>query len=276
MGKIAYTTREHSYNNNLTQLVRHTIEHIKTHPFGSGVLTNDSEVRDIVSKFIFVTDKTFSKNSRQKIISANLKPVSHPYFTEYGALQKICLKILRHDKITFGKEKDKVYGLLFDGAWLWEEYLNKVLKDCGFEHPKNKTSSGAIFLFSDSRSYKRYPDFWKENFILDAKYKNFTEPLDRNDLSQIISYMYVKQAKIGGFIYPTKNYSSECKNIGLLNGYSGFVKIWTIPIPSTSDTFSDFIKTMNENEQELITNLTTEERAIAQQHLHASGGFVLL
>lgn len=185
MGKIAYTTREHSYNNNLTQLVRHTIEHIKTHPFGSGVLTNDSEVRDIVSKFIFVTEKTFNNNSRQKIISANLKPVSHPYFTEYTALQKICLKILRHGKITFGKEKDKVYGLLFDGAWLWEEYLNKVLKDCGFEHPKNKTSSGAIYLFSDSRSYKRYPDFWKENFILDAKYKNLTEPIDRNDMNQM-------------------------------------------------------------------------------------------
>ncbi len=258
-GKIAYTTREHTYNNNLTQLVRHTIEHIKTHPFGSGVLTNDSEVRDIVSKFIFVTDKTFSKNSRQKIISANLKPVSHPYFTEYGALQKICLKILRHNKITFGKEKDKVYGLLFDGAWLWEEYLNKVLKDCGFEHPKNKTSSGAIFLFSDSRSYKRYPDFWKENFILDAKYKNFTEPLDRNDLNQIISYMYVKQAKIGGFIYPTKKNSSESKNIGFLNGYNGFVKIWTLAIPNTSDNFIEFIKIMNENEQELKTNLTTEE-----------------
>jgi 5-methylcytosine-specific restriction enzyme subunit McrC len=29
-GKIAYTTREHSYNNYLTQLIRHTIEHIKT------------------------------------------------------------------------------------------------------------------------------------------------------------------------------------------------------------------------------------------------------
>ena len=28
MGKIAYTTREHSYNNDLTQLIRHTIEYI--------------------------------------------------------------------------------------------------------------------------------------------------------------------------------------------------------------------------------------------------------
>jgi len=276
MGKIAYTTREHSYNNNLTQLVRHTIEHIKTHPFGSGVLTNDSEVRDIVSKFIFVTEKTFNNNSRQKIISANLKPVSHPYFTEYTALQKICLKILRHGKITFGKEKDKVYGLLFDGAWLWEEYLNKVLKDCGFEHPKYKTSSGAIYLFSDSRSYKRYPDFWKENFILDAKYKNLTEPIDRNDMNQIISYMYVKRAKIGGFIYPTKNFGRlEHKTIGKLNGFEGNVKTWCLSIPQASNNFKEFVKTIYENEQELRENLITEERAIAQQHLQVIGGSVV-
>ena len=277
MGKIAYTTREHSYNNNLTQLVRHTIEHIKTHPFGSGVLTNDSEVRGIVSKFIYVTEKTFNNNSRQRIISANLKPVSHPYFTEYKALQKICLKILRHKKITFGKEKDKVYGLLFDGAWLWEEYLNKVLKDCGFEHPKNKTSTGAINLFSDSKSYKRYPDFWKENFILDAKYKQKTEPIDRNDVNQIISYMYVKQAEIGGFIYPTKIIDRlECKYIGKLNGFGGCVKTWSLPIPQTSENFREFIKTMNENENELCQNLMIEERAIAQQQFGKMAGSVLI
>ena len=76
MGKIAYTTREHSYNNDLTQLIRHTIEYIKTHPFGSGILTNESEVRDIVGKFNFVTQNSYNKNSRQKIISSNLKPNS--------------------------------------------------------------------------------------------------------------------------------------------------------------------------------------------------------
>ena len=145
-GKIAYTTREHSYNNNLTQLIRHTIEHIKTHPFGSGVLKGDSEVRDIVSRFTFVTDKTFNNNSRQKIINTNLKPVTHPYFTEYSALQKICLKILQHEKITFGNNKDKVYGILFDGAWLWEEYLNTILKE-KFIHPENKTGKHRNLLF---------------------------------------------------------------------------------------------------------------------------------
>lgn len=264
IGKIAYTTREHSYNNNLTQLIRHTIEYIKTHPYGNGVLANDSDVRDIVSKFVFVTQDSYNKNSRQKIISANLKPVSHPYFTEYAMLQKICLKILRHEKITFGKEKDKVYGLLFDGAWLWEEYLYTVLKNCDFLHPSNKTSTGAIYLFSGQKNYPRYPDFWKHNFILDAKYKNPTEPIDRNDMNQIISYMYVTESNKGGFIYPAKCIDKiVCKNIGQLNGFGGTVKTWSVPIPQTAENFKEFIKTMNENEQELKQNLMTEERVIA-------------
>jgi len=268
MEKIAYTTREHSYNNDLTQLIRHTIEYIKTNPFGSGILTNESEVRDIVSKFNFVTQNSYNKNSRQKIISSNLKPFSHPYFTEYAMLQKICLKILRHEKITFGKEKDKVYGLLFDGAWLWEEYLYTILKSCDFQHPANKTSTGAIYLFSEQKRYKRYPDYWKHNFILDAKYKNPTEPIDRNDMNQIISYMYVKQAEIGGFIYPSKSIGKlKFKNIGKLNGFGGNVKTWSIPIPQTSENFKEFIKIMNENEQELKQSLMTEERAIAQHRI---------
>jgi 5-methylcytosine-specific restriction enzyme subunit McrC len=186
------------------------------------------------------------------------------------------LQIRMINKITFGKEKDKVYGLLFDGAWLWEEYLNKVLKDCGFEHPKNKTSSGATYLFSDFRSYKRYPDFWKENFILDAKYKNLTEPIDRNDMNQIISYMYVKRAKIGSFIYPTKNFGKlEHKTIGKMNGFKGIVKTWCLSIPQASDNFKKFMKTMYENEQELRESLITEERAIAQHHLQKIGGSVV-
>ncbi len=274
-GKIAYATREHSYNNNLTQLIRHTIEFIRTHPYGSGVLTGDSELRDIVSKFIFVTNKTYNSNSRQKIITANLKTVTHPYFTEYSALQKICLKILRHEKITFGKDKDKVYGLLFDGAWLWEEYLYKVIKDCGFKHPENNKKKNPIFLFSDVNGYKRYPDFWKENFVLDAKYKNFTEPIDRNDLNQIISYMYVKQATIGGFIYPTKKINAALKHIGILNGYQGAIKIWTVPIPNTINNFGEFKKAMNMNEIELKANLMTDKTPNAQQAFGSMAGDVV-
>lgn len=272
-GKIAYTTREHSYNNTLTQLIRHTIEHIKTHPFGSGVLTNDSEVRDIVSKFIFVTDKTYNSNSRQKIITTNLRPVTHPYFTEYSALQKICLKILRHEKITFGNNKDKVYGLLFDGAWLWEEYLNTILKE-NFIHPENKTGKYRHLLFDNFQSI--YPDFISKEVpksVGDAKYIPLDKQQSYSENSEkatsiyykTIAYMYRFSSNYGFLIFPKKDKS-------FLETYriketEGKLKKIGLAIPQTTETFKEYMKAMNVNEQELRQNLKTDKTPSAQHRL---------
>ena len=119
-GTVAYNTREHSYDNDVTQLIRHTIEYIRTKETGQLVLQNESDTRSNVSQIVFATP-TYSQNQRQQIINKNLRPLNHPYFTEYTDLQKLCLQILRQDELKFGEEKDKVYGVLFDGAWLWEE-----------------------------------------------------------------------------------------------------------------------------------------------------------
>jgi len=261
-GKIAYTTREHSYNNDLTQLIRHTIEYIKTHPFANGLLTNDSEVRDIVSKFNFVTQNSYNKNSRQKIIHANFKPVSHPYFTEYNMLQKICLQILRRDKLTYGKEKDKVYGLLFDGAWLWEEYLNTFLKN-DFIHPENKTRKHRHYLFENFQSI--YPDFISKNNpkqVGDAKYI----PLDRQKsyyensekatsiYYKTIAYMYRFSSDDGFLLFPNSEtiFLEKYK----IKDTNGILKKIGLAIPQTSKSFTDFVKLMDENEKELIINLS--------------------
>lgn len=258
MGKIAYITREHSYNNNLTQLVRHTIEHIKTHPFGQGVLTNDSEVRDIVSKFIFVTDKTYNNNSRQKIITANLKPFYHPFFTEYAALQKICLKILKNDQLTFGNEKDKVYGLLFDGAWLWEEYLNTLLKD-RFIHPENKTGRNTYHLFeNDFKSFQKiFPDYLskeKPYIVGDAKYIPLEQQRQYSEFSEratsiyykTIAYMYRFSSEYGFLLFPHKETSYfETLKIKETNG---FINKIGLAIPQFALNFNEFISTMNSNE----------------------------
>lgn len=275
MGKIAYTTKEHSYNNNLTQLIRHTIEYIKTHPFGSGVLINDSEVRDIISKFIFVTNKTYNNNSRQKIISANLKPVSHPFFTEYAALQKICFKILKHEKITFGNEKkDKVYGLLFDGAWLWEEYLNTILKD-NFIHPENKAGRNSYHLFeNDFKSFQLiYPDFISKTepkSVGDAKYiplgrqQAYSENSEKatSIYYKTIAYMYRFSSVNGFLLFP--NQETSFFETYRVKETDGILEKIGLAIPQTSENFKEFIKTMNANEQELRLNLTDKKRAIAQ------------
>ena len=46
----------------------------------------------------------------------------------------------------YGRDDDEIYGVLFDGAWLWEEYLNTFLADIGFEHPRNKQKDVRVCL----------------------------------------------------------------------------------------------------------------------------------
>lgn len=270
VGNVAYQVREYSYDNKITQLIRHTIEFIKQHKYAQGILDLDYETQSCVNEIIQATPK-YELRERLGIINKNLKPFSHPYFFEYKALKKICMQILKYEGLKYGKEKDKVYGLLFDGAWLWEEYLNTFVSKCGFRHPKNKTSEGAIYLFNNGKG-KRFPDFWKDNFILDAKYKRLTnKKVDRNDMNQIISYMYVKQAQIGGFIVPSENqdYKAKMVSVGQLNGYGGEVNIWVLSIPQQSDNFVEFSNQMKENENMMIVEIKRlEEEALATTRGH--------
>lgn len=213
MGKIAYHTREHSYDNYLTQLIRHTIEFIRMHKFGIGILSNNFDTQNAVNQIVYATP-TYEKNSRLKIINQNLRSVNHPYFTEYAQLQKICLQILRKEGLTYGDEKDKVYGLLFDGAWLWEEYLNVILQGKEFIHPQNKEKKNPQYLFKNN-SGLIYPDFFKETnpiVVADAKYKriettnfaNDNPEFGRSDLYQVMAYMYRFKANKGYLLFPKK------------------------------------------------------------------------
>ncbi len=38
---------------------------------------------------------------------------------------------LRYEKLKYGSGAKQIYGILFDGAWLWEEYLTTILTKCG-------------------------------------------------------------------------------------------------------------------------------------------------
>ena len=162
-GNIAYNSREHTTDNDLVQLIRHTVEYIRTKEFGEGILYRDEQTRGSVQQIIDATP-TYDKNSRGNVISRNLRPRIHPYYSHYEDLRQLCIRILRHEQIKYGNNKDKVYGILFDGAWLWEEYLNTLLDTCGFKHPKNRENSGRIYLFTPNAA-PRYPDFIKDGYI---------------------------------------------------------------------------------------------------------------
>ena len=262
-GRIAYSKREYSFDNQLTELVRHTIEYLKIHPWGNSILHNDSETESAVMQIIISTP-SYDKKLRQSVINDNVKPVRHPYYTEYTGLQKICLQILKYEGLKYGYEKDKVYGILFDGAWLWEEYVATILCDIGFRHPKNKEQKDGIFLFSNDKKYIRYPDFLKTGVVLDAKYKRLEfkqNELSRDDMHQIISYMYIQKAKMGGFIFPIDKENvkwSGTNKIGDLNGYGGEIKLYGINIPQETNSYKDFCSIIANKEEELRTKISND------------------
>ena len=194
-----------------------------------------------------------------RIISNNLRAKIHPYYSEYEPLRKLCIQILRQEEIKYGKDDDTVYGVLFDGAWLWEEYLNTVLRDLDFIHPENKLNLGAIHLFKPKRG-RRFPDFYNDQMVLDAKYKRYENGgvtgISREDLAQVISYMYIRNSLIGGFLVPGGEELSV--DMEYLHGnYGGKMILLNLPIASDAYTYEDFCSKMSSNEKTLSDMIRT-------------------
>ena len=145
-GRIAYRTREYSYDNPVTQLIRHTIEFIRRKRNAKQILHNNPDTESFVQQIVQATP-TFQAQKRQVIINMNLRPVVHPYYTKYAALQNLCLRILRYDKLSYEAANDKkIHGLLVDAAWLWEEYIAKVLSEgTNLKHYTPRNSDFRLF-----------------------------------------------------------------------------------------------------------------------------------
>ena len=260
-GNIAYTTREFTYDNPLMQLVRHTIEYIKNQKsIGQEVLDNLSTSRENVAEIVRVTS-SYKLADRAKIIRGNQsKPIRHAYFHEYRKLQELCLMILNQEKHGLGYQNQKIHGILFDVAWLWEEYVHTLLpKD--FIHPRNKDKTDGISVFS-SRERKVFPDFYQEELkiVLDAKYKKLelTEKgINREDLFQLISYSYILKAEKAGLVFPSKDKVID-NEIGKLAGYGALLKKWSIQIPQNSSSYREFCEMMENSEEIFKRNITKE------------------
>ena len=257
MGNIAYTTREFTYDNPLMQLIRHTIEYIKTQKsFGTLLDSNRENMAEIVR-----VTPSYKLADRAKIIRGNQsKPIRHAYFHEYRKLQELCLMILSQEKHGLGYHEQKIHGILFDVSWLWEEYIYTLLpKD--FIHPRNKDKTDGISVFSN-RERKVFPDFYHKELkiVLDAKYKKleFTERgINREDLFQLISYSYILEAEKAGLVFPSKEKVVD-NEIGKLAGYGALLKKWSIQIPLKSSSYDEFCEMM-ENSEENFKVIIDEE-----------------
>ena len=260
MGNIAYTTREFTYDNPLMQLIRHTIEYIKNQK-SFGVLLDSN--RENMTEITRVTP-AYKLADRAKIIRMNkIKLIRHAYFREYRKLQELCLMILSREKHGLGPQAQRVHGILFDVAWLWEEYVYTLLPK-GFIHPRNKEKKEGILVFSGGKR-KVYPDFYdrERKIVLDAKYKKleFTERgINREDLFQLISYSYILEAGKtwkAGLIFPSMEQSVNSE-IGKVAGYGVLLKKWSIQIPQKASSYNEFCEMMESSEEIFKRNIDKE------------------
>ena len=257
IGNIAYSTREYSHDNNMTELIRHTIEFMKTKKYGQAVLNIDKETVENVNTIIEHTP-LYNKNERSSIVSKNLRMKIHPYYTEYHPLQTLCMQILRMEEVKYGESDDEICGILFDGAWLWEEYVNTILSKVGFTHPENKLQKGGIYLFDD-HSGIRYPDFYKDDFVLDAKYKRLggydkVSQVDRDDVHQVLAYMNALHVTRGGFVAPLEKKQEKIPTSHLKDSTSK-LSIFGIEISKTASSYADFCEKMQGMEKVFVESL---------------------
>lgn len=264
-GKVAYSTREFAGDNHITQLVRHTIEYIKTRCNGDSLLNNDEDTKTAVMQIALATP-TYERNQREQIIGANLRPIYHPYYTEYTNLQRLCLQILRHETLKYGNEKDQVYGVLFDGAWLWEEYMGKVLEKQFMHYYFKKGDRFHLFESDNGQKIQRIiPDFLSDDkaIVGDAKYiplekeSNYGEEKATAVYYKTIMYMYRFQSSHGYLFYPIEQDGNQKDNLYILEGKdnpnNGILTKLGLGIPVNVGSYTEFCKEISENEQHLVT-----------------------
>lgn len=262
-GKVAYTTREYSYDNDITQLIRHTIEYISKHKEGgTEILSIDTDTKEAVFQIISATP-TYLSNELVAIINKNIRPLVHPYYSEYAPLQRLCLQILRHEELKYGQEDDEIYGVLIDAAWLWEEYLDIVLESKYVHYKKNEGKR--FYLFENFQQI--IPDFLSldKSIVADAKYiplnkeRNYGEEKATAIYYKTITYMYRFCSNKAYLFYPHPDekvqpvtYKIKTEQDGI-NG--GVIIKQGLRIPSGCNSFIEFSNKMKQSEEMFLSQI---------------------
>lgn len=126
-------------------------------------------------------------------------------------------------------------------------------------HPQNKLRKGGIYLFDD-HSGVRYPDFYKKDIVLDAKYKRLdnyekVSKVDKDDIHQVMAYMTTLHVNKGGFIAPLEHKQTKIPTSRLTDSTST-LSIYGIEISKTASSYVDFCNKMKEKEALFVKSLT--------------------
>lgn len=210
LGKISYSAREYTTDNPVLWLIRRAADYIGSeYPAFYHSLFKTNQESSEALRIIAEATPSYERQTPYHLFHPCQKPIRHPFYFEYEDLRKVCLQLLRKEGLSlYGNDnnKEEIYGVLFDGAWLWECFVASLLKSVNGNFKHYKYGEEGIQVFEDNKRYSFFPDFYDgKNVVLDAKYKVWQEEKDRADIHQVFSYMYLTGATKGGVIFPGEN-----------------------------------------------------------------------
>ncbi len=105
----------------------------------------------------------------------------------------------------------------------------------------------------------RYPDFYKDDMVLDAKYKRLgsydkVSEVNRNDIHQVMAYMTTLKVNRGGFVAPLAQKQSKVPT-SRLQGSMATLSIFGIEICKSATSYAEFCEKMGEMEAEFVESL---------------------
>ncbi len=269
---ICYRKRSREYDNPITRLLQCSFAYVKTtYPgldFSNSRTLNNLPLREAITELQrHIPYISPSDIDRQipKILQATAKSIRSPYFSIYEPLRQLCRAILQQQKIQpqNPKQAGPIHGILFDAAWLWEEYLTTLMPQ-NTKHAYARIKDG-IKIFSEGGSGCIYPDFYDQDnhIVLDAKYKRLdNHTIGREDRYQMISYLYILKANQAILLYPSQTEGQQEPNnfYGKLNGYGGTLQTYGLKIPQSqgdSMDFREFSEQMKQTEKQFIEDYHT-------------------
>lgn len=279
-GKIAYSYKEKTINNYLNHLIVAAYILLKRKYFNlvNSVFDSDSELRGIMGNLIESINYPLYDN--KTIIMKNLKPISHPFYTEYEALRKVSVKILRNESASIfnGDYDNRTEGILYYIPDLWEKYLERFIKNENYYLVAQDKIH--IFDYYNNHNYveKTFPDyvFYSDAakdtpfMILDAKFKEKWNMIFSNsslsdvidDYNKCIRDMNSLSIHTTGVIFPSNDIRAMTPESYIEHNVSSFNKLdkfltFPIYVPYTTIEYTEWEREFKNN-CERISRLITE------------------
>ena len=220
-GQIAYAYREYTVDNDVNRIIltAYCMLEKKYKSWMNDLTKPRRNVKDCIAQLKNIMQPISREEVRVLLKKAN-KKITHSVYKDWEKVRKTAILLLRHMGIHIASENNStICGVLLDMNYIWEQYLENVLREN--TEKTLKTQEETKILFSKNNEAKRTikPDFRFTNndnkksiLILDAKYKRKWQDAFiqkegtwkgvREDVFQILAYMYTFKCDRAGVVCP--------------------------------------------------------------------------